>query len=153
MPDKIERQLKTAEDAGAGLVYTGAACIDEEGVLTGRIFKVPPEVSYGSQLYGNDLICSSVMVDRTLIAAHPMRDRRLHEDYLCWLEILKENVRTAGIQEPLVRYRVYRGSRSANKLRAAGYMWKTYRDLGFGFFMRIRYFSGYCLHGLKRHFL
>ncbi|HBE09065.1 MAG TPA: glycosyl transferase family 2, partial [Lachnospiraceae bacterium] len=41
-----------------------------------------------------------------------MKGGNLHEDYLCWLEILKDGGTACGINEPLLNYRSYRASRS-----------------------------------------
>ena len=151
--DKLERQLALADETGAKLLYTDASCIDGAGQPTGRRFKVPASVTYRQALTGNDLVCSSVLIDRALYLRHPMERSDLHEDYLCWLAVLKEGVTAVGIREPLIRHRVYRGSKSGNKLRSARMAWNTYRHLGFGFFRRLRCFLGYCVHGVKRYWL
>lgn len=151
--DKLARQLKLAEQTGAQLVFAAAACIDADGTPTGRVFRVPETVTERSLLFGNDLICSSVLIQRDLLLRHPMERSDLHEDYVCWLHILKDGIKAVGITEPLVRYRVQKTSKSGDKRKSAAMMWRTYRYLGFGFFRRIRYFLGYCLHGVKRYWL
>ena len=151
--DKLARQLAAAEQTGTQLVYTAASCIDADGKPTGRTFRVPEKVTYRSMLYGSDLICSTVLVRTELLLRHPMERSELHEDYICWLRILKDGVRTAGIAEPTVLYRAARTSKSGDKKRSAAMTWRTYRYLGFGFFARVRYFLGYCLHGVKRYWL
>ncbi len=152
-PDKLEKQLALAETTGATLLYAGARCIDEGGRPTGRVFKVPPAVTYERALFGNDLICSTVLIERALFLRHPMERSDLHEDYLCWLAALKEGVTARGVAEPLIRYRVRKDSKSGDKRKSAAMAWNTYRHLGFGFFRRLRCFFGYCVHGVKRYWL
>ena len=151
--DKLERQLKTAEQTGAALCFTAAACIDEAGKPTGRTFHVPASVTAKALLKGNDLITSTVLIDRDLFLRHPMERSDLHEDLICWHGVLREGAKAVGIDAPLVRYRVSRGSKSGNKRRSASMTWNTYRHLGVGFFERIGYFCAYALHGIRRYWL
>ena len=152
-PDKLEAQLALAERTGADLIYTAASCIGEDGAPTGRAFAVPETVTYRSMLTGNDLICSSVLLKKALFLRHPMERSDLHEDYLCWMAILKDGAKAAGLTEPMVLYRVAKGSKSGNKRRSAAMAWRTYRHMGFGRLRTLRYFLGYCVHGVKRYWL
>lgn len=151
--DKLIRQLETADRTGASLVYTAAACIDEAGNPTGKVFRVPETVTANALLFGNDLITSTVLVRKELAARHPMERSDLHEDLICWYGILKDGATAAGIDEPLVRYRVSKGSKSGDKSKSARMTWNTYKHLGVGFCKRIVCFIGYCLHGVKRYWL
>lgn len=152
-PDKLERQLKKAEETGATLVYTAAVCIDENGQKTGKVFSVPPTITADELLRSTDLITSTVLVQKSLYEAHPMERGDLHEDLICWYRILKDGAKAVGIDEPLLRYRVSTGSKSGNKWKSGMMAWKTYGYLKLGFFKRCRSFLGYCLHGVKRYWL
>ncbi len=153
LPDKLERQLAEAARTGSVFLYCAATCIDADGKPTGRRFNVPERIAYRDALYGNDIVCSTVLIDRALFLRHPMERSDLHEDYLCWLAVLKDGIEATGVTDPLILYRVSAGSKSGNKLRSASMAWRTYRHLGFGFFRRLRCFLGYCLHGIKRYWL
>lgn len=152
-PDKLEKQLKKAEETGASLVYSAAACIDKTGALTGKVFHVPETVTADGLLFGNDVVTSTVLVRRDVYLRHPMDRSDLHEDLICWYQLLKDGAKAVGIDEPLVRYRVSGGSKSGNKWRSARMTWQSYRYLGVGFFRRCVRFFGYCLHGVKRYWL
>lgn len=152
-PDKLSRQMEAAGITGAALVYTAAACIDSAGSPTGKIFSVPASVSAKKLLYGNDIITSTVLVNRDALLRHPMERSDLHEDFICWYRILSDGERAVGINEPLARYRISEGSKSGNKRKSAVMTWKTYKYLGVGFFRRILCFAGYCVHGVKRYWL
>lgn len=152
-PDKLARQMKAAEETGAGLVYTAAACIDGAGKPTGKVFSVPATVTANKLLYGNDIVTSTVLVDREALLRHPMERSDLHEDLICWYRILYDGTKAVGVNEPLARYRITEGSKSGNKRKSAVMTWKTYKYLGVGFFRRIFCFIGYCLHGVKRYWL
>lgn len=152
-PDKLEKQLQKAEETGASLVYTAAACIDESDRETGKVFAVPSSIDADTLLKQTDLITSSILVKRELFLAHPMERSDLHEDLICWYRILKDGAKAVGINEPLVRYRISAASKSGNKLRSARMAWRTYGYLRLGWFKRCRSFLGYCLHGVKRYWL
>ena len=117
------------------------------------MFKVPETVTYRAALKGNDIVTSTVLIEKQLFLRHPMERSDLHEDYLCWLSVLNDGVTAYGLNEPLIRYRIAAGSKSGNKLRSAVMMWNTYRHLGFGFWKRLRCFWGHCVHGIKRYLL
>lgn len=151
--DKLERQLAAAAQARAALVYTAAECIDETGAPTGKRFHVPESVTAKSLLKGNDLITSTVLLERDLFLRHPMERSDLHEDLISWYGVLNEGITAVGIDAPLVRYRVSHGSKSGNKRKSAAMTWNTYRYLGVGFFKRIACFFAYALHGIKRYWL
>lgn len=150
LPEKTEKQLYIMETTGAALCCTGAAFIDENGAETGKIVLPPDKINQNMLLHGNDIICSSVMAERTRLLACPMKRPDLHEDLICWWEMLRDGF-AAGIAEPLVRYRLTGGSKSRNKLHSAAVTWRTYRYLGIGPFRAAGCFMGYAAHGLKRY--
>ena len=152
-PEKLARQLAAMEQTGAALVYTAAACIDRDGRLTGKQFHVPKTVTAKRLLRGNDIVTSTVLIRREAVAAHPMERSDLHEDLICWYRVLCDGNRAVGVDEPLVRYRVTKTSKSGSKRKSARMMWESQKHLGVGFFRRVVCFAGYCLHGVKRYWL
>lgn len=150
-PDKLARQLALADESGARLAYTGAQCIDHDGAPLDRVFTVPRQVTFDSMLYGNDIVCSSVLVRRQLLLQNPMERSDLHEDYITWMRILKTVGYGVGLCEPLVLYRFTVGSKSRGKLRSAVTMWKTLGYLGLPLLKRLSGFCGYIVHGLRRY--
>ncbi len=152
-PDKLERQLAAMDETGAALLFTAARCIDGDGNPTGKVFRVPKTVTADRLLFGNDIVTSTVLLRRETALAHPMERSDLHEDLICWYRILRDGNTAAGIDAPLARYRVTKGSKAGNKRRSAAMMRNTYRYLGVGPFKRSVCFLCYCLHGVKRYWL
>lgn len=152
-PDKLKKQLSAAERTGGQLIYTAAACIDETGKPTGKVFSVPETITAAKILRSTDIVTSTVLVKREVYLRNPMERSDLHEDLISWHGILKNGAKAVGINEPLVRYRISGGSKSGNKLRSACMTWRTYRYIGIPFFPRIVCFLGYCIHGVKRYWL
>ncbi len=152
-PDKLKKQLSVAERTGGQLIYTAAACIDETGKPTGKVFAVPETITAAKILRSTDIVTSTVLVKREVYLRNPMERSDLHEDLISWHGMLKNGAKAVGINEPLVRYRISGGSKSGNKLRSACMTWRTYRYIGIPFFPRIVCFLGYCIHGVKRYWL
>ena len=152
-PEKLSRQLAVMEETGAALVFTASVCIDETGETTGKRFSVPQTVTAKRLLFGNDIVTSTVLARRDALKKHPMERSDLHEDMICWYGIFKDGYTAVGVDEPLVRYRVSKGSKTGDKKKSARMMWNTYRHLGVGFFRRTVCFCGYVAHGVKRYWL
>ena len=78
----------------------------------------------------------------------------MHEDFACWLNILRSGEMAYGIDEPLLIYRLSANSKSGNKLKAAKMNWNTYRAIGLGIPASVYYMAWYTVNGLLkyRHF-
>lgn len=142
-PQKTAKQIAAMEASHADLSYTGY-----ERRRDGRpsaIVSVPDTVRYEKLLRRCLITCSTGMVRRATCGAVRMPPIRRRQDHGYWLELLRDGSRTAvGIDEPLVSYRLRRGSLSANKLVAAAFSWKLLRQVErMPFAKALWYFGGY----------
>ncbi len=127
-PEKLARQIKVVKEQDAQLVYTAIQKVDSFGNQFGAVQSVEHHVDY-STLLANPLIgCSSVLLDYNALGRPKMPDIRKRQDFAFWLKLLREGAVAKGIDEPLTYYRVRPGSLSSNKLSAALYTWRVYRD-------------------------
>ena len=149
--DKLERQLNCLKKTESDLVYTGARCISDSGEFLDKVFKVPTNIDYASLLRGNDIVCSSVLIKTERIRCFPMQRSDLHEDYICWLSILKEGHIACGINEPLVLYRLTENSKSRSKFKSARMTWEVYKLMSIPLLKRSLYFVAYTAHGIRRY--
>jgi teichuronic acid biosynthesis glycosyltransferase TuaG len=141
-PEKLARQLRAMQRAGAVMSCTGAKVVGEGGQYVAT--RTPPaSISYTGLLKQNSLICSSVLLDATVLGgrAFPVMG---HEDYALWLELTRGGHSVLGIAEPLVYYCIRANSVSANKLKVLPYFWRIYREReGYSwpraFFFTLRY--------------
>lgn len=149
-PRKLELQLSAMREQGARVSYTAYDRIGMDGRVRSRVYP-PASVDYRAMLKSNRIGNLTGMYERSL---GELRFRPVgHEDYVFWLEV----VRLAGravCAEPgtsLAWYLVREGSLSSNKLRAASWQWRIYRDierLGIG--ASIGYMAHYVVNALRK---
>ena len=134
------------------LLYTGSDFITSKDVKLGYTLRVPKKIGRKELQKQNIISCSSVLASKELLMKHvfPIIDDPIHEDFVVWIEILKEIPYAYGIDEPLLIYRVSDSSKSSRKSRAAVMNWNTYRYVGMGILESIYYMVCYTIRGLKK---
>lgn len=153
-PDKLSKQLAVRIDTGCDLVYTGSSFIDENGQPFEWILHVPERTEYKKLLKQNIISNSSVLVRKDAFIKHsPENEDRydMHEDFACWLSMLRAGLTAHGIDEPLTTYRLSKSSISGNKFKAYSMNMNTYKYLGIGFFPRLCYQICYSVNGIKKY--
>ena len=128
LPEKLEKQIgfmKIDNYVCTYHQYRHFASRDK----VGKIVNIPLKLGYKEALKGNSMGCLTVCLDKSKIKPFLMPVQR-HEDYITWLNVLKENeVEAYGLQSDLGRYRISsRDSISANKFKSAIWTWKVYRE-------------------------
>lgn len=126
--DKLEKQLQFMKENAVVFCYTACEIIDKYGKPTGKTRYVPPKADYEQLLKGNYIPCLTVMIDRKVVYVPKMLSIP-HEDYVLWLDILKDLHVAYGINEVLAKYRVNKHSVSSNKIKAAVWTWNIYRNI------------------------
>ena len=149
--DKLEKQLGLMEQTNAVISSTGRELMDENGNLTGKIIGLPEKISYKELLKGNVLNTSGVMLLASVAKEYSMVQDSLHEDYIMWLNILKKYDVAYGLNEPLLKYRVMKGTKSANKLKSAKMTYGVYRYIGLGRLKALYYFVFYAIRGIRKY--
>ena len=146
--DKLERQLGVFEQRGAVLAYSGYEKINESGDVKGRTVAVPESVSYKELLGATVIATCTAAYDTAKVGKVLMPDIRKRQDFGLWLKILRTSGELAwGLNEPLAYLRKRPGSVSSNKLAAASYVWRVYRELeGLSVGVSMFYFLKYAYH-------
>jgi teichuronic acid biosynthesis glycosyltransferase TuaG len=109
---------------------------------------------YKQLLKQNIISNSSVLVKKDLFVrfAPDNEDKHdMHEDFACWLGMLRAGHTARGIDEPLITYRLSKSSMSGNKLKAYSMNMYTYKYVGLGFFSRLYYQMCYSVNGIKKY--
>ena len=75
----------------------------------------------------------------------------MHEDFACWLCMLRAGRKARGINEPLITYRIHKKSISSNKVNASKLNMNTYKYIGLDFFERYYYQCCYAVNGILKY--
>ncbi|MBQ7706796.1 MAG: glycosyltransferase family 2 protein [Lachnospiraceae bacterium] len=151
--DKLKKQLEFIKTTNSDICTSSREMIDENGDALGLIIGFDKEkITLKDLKRSNHINCSAVLAKRELMKKYPMKhDRDAHEDYYTWLLCLKDGARACNINEPLLKYRDIKGSKSHNKLKAALMTFKTYRYAGYGFLRALLMMPAYMANGVRKH--
>lgn len=128
LPEKLEKQIGFMKINNYVFTYHQYRHFASRDKV-GKIVNIPLKLGYKEALKGNSMGCLTVCLDKSKIKPFLMPVQR-HEDYITWLNVLKENeIEAYGLQSDLGRYRISsRDSISANKFKSAIWTWKVYRE-------------------------
>ncbi|MGP1664994.1 MAG: glycosyltransferase family 2 protein [Rhodanobacter sp.] len=127
-PRKLEWQLAQMLQTGARVSYAAYDRVTPSGTVLSRV-RPPATVTYADMLKSNYICLSTGMYDRSL---GDTSFRAIgHEDYVFWLGLIRRAGAAVCIHapEPLAWYLVRDGSVSSNKLKAARWQWRIYREV------------------------
>jgi teichuronic acid biosynthesis glycosyltransferase TuaG len=149
-PRKLELQLAYMRETGARVSYAAYDRVTPEGEVLSRV-RPWASVEYRDMLKSNHIGHLTGMYDRSLGAAafQPVG----HEDYVFWLELVRRAGRAICVAgtEPLAWYLVRNGSVSANKMRAALWQWRIYRNVEkLGWLTAAMYMVHYAAHAMRK---
>ena len=150
-PTFLEKVLAKRDEKNAKIVVSSESFMDNDGVRLQGAFIVKEEILYKNILKQNCISCSAVLVKKELLLENPFYADEVHEDYLCWLTILKKIGVAYGVQEALSVRRLTTGSKSRNKFKALKMSYKTYKKHGLGLFKRLFYTFCNGINGLKKY--
>lgn len=155
--DKLEKQIKVMErykihGEGPKIVFSGRCLIDSKGNITGRYIGCEKIVNYRRLLRSNQINCSSVLISKKLMIVNPFPEGDFHEDYAVWLKVLRKGGYAAGINQPLLFYRLGKNTMSSNKIKSAIMTYKVYRYLGIDVIHSIEHMVTYVIIGAKKHY-
>lgn len=128
LPNKLEKQLQFMHTNNLAFTYASQILIDENGAEKGKFITIP-EITYRSMLKTCWVGCCTAVYDTEKLGKQYFETQRGQEDYILWLQIIKQIGTSKGIIEPLAKYRAVSGAVSANKIAAAKRQWKVYREL------------------------
>lgn len=150
-PGKLSTQLQVIKESGTVLCCTGRRLCSHSGEKKQKVIGVKKSITYRELLRHNIISCSSVLLDADVAREFPMAHDECHEDYICWLQILKKYGSACGIDQPLLNYRLSDGGKSRNKLKSAKMTYQVYRLAGLNIFQRIICFTSYMIHGVLKY--
>ncbi|MFT4257833.1 MAG: glycosyltransferase [Pseudoxanthomonas sp.] len=149
-PHKLRAQLHALQASGAQVGYAGYRRVDAAG-NTLSVVRPPSRVGHADMLRCNHIGNLTGLYMRAL--GELRFTRAGHEDYVFWLQALRLAGRAVCAEhpEPLASYLVQPGSLSSNKLRAARWQWRIYRDHeNLGLLPSSWYFAHYATNALRK---
>lgn len=152
LEQKLERQIAFMKREKAPISFTAYKRIDANGQLISELVQVPNRIDYKTLLKSNVMGCLTVIYDTSLVGKQFMPDIQKRQDHGLWLKILRNGHIAYGLNEDLARYRIGPYSVSRNKVLAAMYQWKLYREIEKLSILRSSYFFiQYAILGFKKH--
>ncbi len=151
-PDKLSRQLAALDAHDAAIAYASYQRVAEDGGLLG-VVEPPAAVGHRDMLRSNHIGNCTGIYDRARLGGDGSFRRMGHEDYVFWLDLVRRAGRAVRAEGdgPLAYYLVRKGSVSSNKLRAAGWQWRIYRDVeGLNLAESTYYMMHYARHALSK---
>lgn len=151
--EKLQKQIEFMQQNGYAFTYTSYEHFKETKENIQHQVQIPKSLNYNQALKGNKIGCLTVMLDRKQIANIHFTAQR-HEDYILWLNILKQGTIAYGIQESFALYRTGNSkSISGNKLQSALWTWKVYRESQkLSVVKSMYYFLYYFINGILKHY-
>ena len=152
LPGKLKLQLAFMREKDVAFSFTGYDKIDEDGAFLGQI-QVPLRSRYHDLLKNNTIGCLTVMYDTKKLGKVMMPSIRKRQDLGLWLRLLKLTPQAYGMPDILAQYRIRPNSISANKLNAAKYTWRLYREVEQMSALKAGYyFLHYALNGIVKSY-
>lgn len=149
--DKLEKQVALQKKEGAKIVFTGSAFMNADGEPVDWYLRAPSQIRYRQLLKQNLLSNSSVLVYKESFLQHEVTGNNMHEDFACWIRLLRTGETAYGIDEPLLIYRLSANSKSGNKLKAAKMNWNAYRAANLNILEAAYYMCWYTVNGLMKY--
>ncbi len=148
-PEKLEKQIKFLTENSLVVTYSAYETMDEDSkyINTRNIQKT---ITYADMLKSNHIGNLTGIYDTEFFGKVYMQEHG-HEDYILWLELLKQIKSTKGIPEPLAKYRIMSGSISSNKAKVLKWQWHIYRDIEkLGIFQSAYTMIWYVFYAIKK---
>ena len=149
--EKLEKQIKFMKEKNASISCTEYTRVKENEEKINDVI-IKEEISYNDMLKNNYLGCLTVIYDAKKIGKRYFKELEKNEDYVLWLEIVKDVNTIYGLKENLAYYRVLDNSRSSNKVKTAKVPWEIYRKIEkLSLLKSIYYFLHYAIRAVLKN--
>lgn len=128
LPNKLEEQLNFLLINNYKFVYSNYEKISFKGKRNDRFIIARNSSTYIDTLKSCEIPCLTVLLDRTLIGNRTFRNIG-KEDYIMWLEILKEGNIAYNTGKIHALYREANNTRSSNKYKMIYQQWFVIRNV------------------------
>lgn len=128
LPEKLEKQLRFAEENKRKFVYSNYEKISHDGRRSNRIVNLRNKSTFWDIMETCSIPCLTVLLSRSIIGKTRFIDAP-KEDFIFWIDILKTGMAAYNVGETTAMYREQKGSRSANKFDMIKKQWYVLRKI------------------------
>lgn len=152
MPEKLEKELEFMERKKAAFAFTAYEFGDENACGTGKIVRVPEQLTYKEALSRTIIFTTTVMFDLKRIDKNMIKMPNVaSEDTAAWWRILRNGYTACGLDDVLAIYRRPGKSLSSNKFVAVRRIWNLYRkEEKLSLLRSACYFTGWAFRAVVR---
>jgi len=145
LPTKLEQQINLFSDEKTAVVFSNHEKINEQGERKNRLVVAPEIATYKQFLKENTIRNSAGVYDTKKVGKVYLQNIN-YEDFILWLEILKQGYFAQNTNTLELLYRIRKNSISDNKFRAAKWTWNIYRNVeNLSLIQSLYYFLNYCV--------
>jgi teichuronic acid biosynthesis glycosyltransferase TuaG len=127
-PDKLKLQLQWMQNHKQPFTFSFYDLVDENGDPTGMQVTAPLKLSYRQLFYCNYVGNLTGIYSVDYFGKIPISRIRKRQDWILWLEIMKQIKHARPVPQSLALYRIREGSVSSSKISLLKYNYAVYRD-------------------------
>ena len=128
LPEKLEEQLSFMQANKLDFVYSDYEKISWRGERKNRIINAQAVSSFWDTIESNAIPCLTVLIRRSVIGNTRFKPIP-KEDYVFWLDILRQGYTAYNTGKVHALYREAKNSRSGNKLKMFQQQWYVLRQV------------------------
>lgn len=140
-PEKLQAQLNFMQQTNQPFTFSFYDWIDRDGKLLHKRIEAPINLSYGQLFFCNYVGNLTGIYDSQYFGKIAIPSIRKRQDWIIWLQVLKQVGIAKPVPESLAFYRIHENSMSASKINLLKYNYRVYRD-----FQKLnRVFAVFCM--------
>lgn len=152
----MKRHIDECADEDTAIFFSGYRRMDEScAAIVLPDYSCAGKKDFRSLLYHCPIFPSAAIVDTARLRSPVFfREelRALRDDYVYWLDIMRQGLCARGYADILVDYRIRGDSMTASKTKMIRPQWRIYREvLGFGALRSAFYLCSWALNGIKKY--
>ena len=123
--DKLKKQINFMKRNKLAFTFTDYIPFFSQSDRYLKATNIDKSLNYKQFIHNSSIGTSTMIVKRSIIKNIRFKNTNIMEDYIFKCEILrKKKIISTKLDEPLVYYRLYKGSRNSNKFKNIFYLWK-----------------------------